>query len=535
MTVSSLASPIFQRIAIVSALVLLAVELLAIGLTYKHGIDFNCIQNWGRNSCASASYMLVSVYGLIGAFALYSFLSPGVLNALLQDVGHKYLPIAVNVLGLVIAMVPIAFLDGGSGNGYLVASFTFWIVGMGLLGAGFLWFLAPMERWLGFIKSHGIRLLPLLIGGAIAPYLAILIRPLWQLDAIAGATFDAVVLLTNLLGYDVYSDSESKILGATGFLISVAPVCSGIEGIALVSVFVSLYLWLFRDQLRFPHVLVLYPLGILTSALLNIVRITVLLLIGIEGNPDLAVGGFHSHAGWMMFTVIAIGIVAIANTVPFFQKRNDASPKGVQPLVPFFQDPTIARILPFTVFMISAIFAQAFSETPSLVYPARAAIVAIAIGMFWPVLRNLPWRIDLVAIAIGAVIGVVWIVIPVTDPETLPPYGALTGGLLLLWMIARGIGTAILVPIVEELFFRDYLESKLRRFDTLAWTIGAAVISAVFFAALHGRWAEAFFAALLLSYVARRGQNITDAIVAHAVANGLIFVAAVVSQKMHII
>jgi len=302
-----------------------------------------------------------------------------------------------------------------------------------------------------------------------------------------------------------------------------------------VTIFVTLYLWLFKDQLRFPRVLLLYPIGILTSAILNVVRITVLLIIGMEGNPELAVGGFHSHAGWMMFTAIAIGIVAIANTVAWFQKSVPAAIASPHTPPPFFQDPMIARILPFAVFMISAIFAQAFSQTPSVVYPARAAVVAATLALFWPILRALPWRVDPVAVLVGALIGIGWILVPVTEPDTAPPYGALTGGLLVLWMIARGIGTTVLVPILEELFFRDYLEGKLRRHETLAWTIAAAVGSAILFAALHGRWAEAFVAALLFSFVARRQNNITDAIIAHATANGLIFVAAVVSQKMHII
>lgn len=531
-------APIYARnarFALFGAVVLLVAELLAIGLVYKHGIDFYCLGNWSRNTCASASYLLVSIYGAIGAFVLFGLLTRGAWRGLFDRAGHKLWPLALNAIGMIIAMIPVLFLKEGAGTSMIVPSFTCWGIGMALLGAGFLLFIAPVDDWLTFLQKHGARLIPLIIGGACAPYLAILIRPLWRLEAIAGATFDAVVFFIKFFGYEVWADGEAKIIGANDFYISVAPVCSGIEGIALVTIFVTLYLWLFKDQLRFPRVLLLYPIGILTSAILNVVRITVLLIIGMEGNPELAVGGFHSHAGWMMFTAIAIGIVAIANTVAWFQKSVPAAIASPHTPPPFFQDPMIARILPFAVFMISAIFAQAFSQTPSVVYPARAAVVAATLALFWPILRALPWRVDPVAVLVGALIGIGWILVPVTEPDTAPPYGALTGGLLVLWMIARGIGTTVLVPILEELFFRDYLEGKLRRHETLAWTIAAAVGSAILFAALHGRWAEAFVAALLFSFVARRQNNITDAIIAHATANGLIFVAAVVSQKMHII
>lgn len=66
-----------------------------------------------------------------------------------------------------------------------------------------------------------------------------------------------------------------------------------------MTIFVSLYLWLFRAELRFPHALLPYPLGITASACLNVVRIGALLVLGIKGQPDLAVGAFTAmRAGW---------------------------------------------------------------------------------------------------------------------------------------------------------------------------------------------------------------------------------------------
>lgn len=126
--------------------------------------------------------------------------------------------------------------------------------------------------------------------GAAAPALAMKLQPIWQLDTIAGATFSAVRWLVGALGYDVIADPVRKHIGSGEFMISVAPVCSGIEGIALVTIFVTLYLWLFRSELRFPRALLLYPLGIAASACLNVVRIAALLILGIEGQPELAVG-----------------------------------------------------------------------------------------------------------------------------------------------------------------------------------------------------------------------------------------------------
>ncbi|MEM9585113.1 MAG: CPBP family glutamic-type intramembrane protease [Pseudomonadota bacterium] len=52
---------------------------------------------------------------------------------------------------------------------------------------------------------------------------------------------------------------------------------------------------------------------------------------------------------------------------------------------------------------------------------------------------------------------------------------------------------------------------------------------------MHSRWLEAFVAGLLFSWVARRRNNLTDAIIAHAAANLFIFGVAVATGQLHII
>jgi exosortase E/protease (VPEID-CTERM system) len=218
--------------------------------------------------------------------------------------------------------------------------------------------------------------------------------------------------------------------------------------------------------------------------------------------------------------------------VPWIQARETVA---VRELPPFFRDPVVARILPFAIFMLTALLASTLSQTPGLVYPLRALAVAAVMAPFIGFYIALGWRIDLSAVGVGIVIAVMWVAIPV-EPAEAAPYGALTGGLLVLWFIARGIGTAVLVPIFEELFFRDYLEGLFRRGSGQGWAIGAAIGSAILFAALHDRWAEAFVAGLLFSWLAARpGGRITDAILAHMVANGLIFGVAFVTGRLEII
>lgn len=528
-----------SRWPLLFAALVLVVELMVVGALFKHLIDFDCVANWSRAVCANASRTMVSIYCLLGAAALLFMLRPEPLRVLTQSAGTRLWPLLINAVGVLIALIPLSFLNGATGTSGIIPSLTLWTIGMSAMLAGLGLYLAPLSRWRDYMKSEWSTLLPAGLAAFAAPFLSVRLQPIWSIDWIATQTFNAVAALMSAIGYDLYTDPGPKIIGAGDFFVAVDKVCSGIEGIALVTVFVSLYLWLFRKDLRFPLAFLLYPLGIAASVMFNVLRISILLYIGLEGNPELAVGGFHSHAGWMMFTLVALGVVALAQTVPALRKPatgGATATNGAKPqLPPFWRDPVVAQILPFAVFMFSALVASTLSQTPSAVYPIRVALMVGVLALVWPYFRALSWRVDPMAIGVGALIAAYWVLVPVAESDTAVPYGGLTGLLLVLWFVARGFGTIVLIPIIEEVFFRGYLEKRLRFGSGTAYLIIAAVLSATLFAALHGRWAEAFVAGLLFSWVAWRRDNITDAIVSHSVANALIFMAAVIGGNMAII
>ncbi len=527
------------RLALGAIFALLLVELAAIGFVHFHLDAFVCHQNWPPALCLAIGDTAIASFGAFGALTLYLMLYPDVTQP--NQANRERLPIhplAINALGVFLAIAPVFFLRDGSGIAAAVLTFILWAVATPMILAGALLTLAPLAHWRTALSAHGWGLLICALCGGALPFLALETRSLWAIDWIVEGTFFLVVESMKTLGYEILYDAPSKTIGAGEFFVIVEDACSGVEGMALVMLFVTLYLVLFRRDLRFPYVLLLYPIGILASAAFNVLRIVVLISIGLEGNPDLAVGGFHSYAGWLTFTLVALGAIALAERVPQFKRAappiSSSTALSGPTLPPLWRDPVAARILPFAVFMLSALIVSTFSTMPGTFYPMRMIAVAAILALFWPFYRALSWRVDSVAIAAGAFIGIYWVLIPVETAET-PPYGALAGGALLLWYVFRGLGTIVFVPILEELFFRNYLESRLHLKPGLIWVAGAALVSASLFAALHDRWVEAFVAGLIFSAVARRRGNITDAILAHAVANAIVFAVAAGSGNLALI
>ena len=290
---------------------------------------------------------------------------------------------------------------------------------------------------------------------------------------------------------------------------------------ALITVFLALYAMLFRDTLRMGRFwLVVWPVSVFLSWLLNVVRITVLILIGAHVSPELAVNGFHSFAGWLFFTALALGVLIAVSKFRWLQK--EAIPWSTTPLS---HDDMAARILPFVVFMLSGIVVNAFWQAPELGYPLQVLGMA---GVLWYVRRPLRAylaRPSWLALLAGLVVGVGWVLMAPAAEAPSAALAALTPLAFAAWAAVRILGTVVFVPLIEELFFRGYLQSRIDD-GTLPRRVMAIALSAAAFALLHGRWIEAGLAGVIFSMLYIRQGRLADAITAHAVANALIAVVA---------
>lgn len=348
---------------------------------------------------------------------------------------------------------------------------------------------------------------------------------LWR--PLAVYTFTVVGALLSLVYPTVVSDPSKLVIGTPAFKVAVAPACSGYEGIGLVLAFLAIYLCLFRRELRFPAALALLPIGAAAIWLVNAARIALLVVIGSSGWPDIALGGFHSQAGWLAFNAVSLAIVGVLNRGRFFMKP---AAEAARP-EPHGADSTPAYLAPFMVVMAGAMVTGAFSAGIDWLYPVR---VVAALGVLWIFRRhysNLGWTLSWRAVAIGCVTFAIWIsLVPDSGErsglpaalESVPVHWAAA------WLALRVIGYTVTVPLVEELAFRGYLTRRLIRadFDRIPvglFTWSSFAISSVLFGALHGGyWLAGTVAGMAFALALYQRRALGDAVVAHATTNGLI-------------
>jgi exosortase/archaeosortase family protein len=134
----------------------------------------------------------------------------------------------------------------------------------------------------------------------------------WWWEPLRRSTFAVVQAMLSLLVHETVSRPAEYVLGTPRFLVDIKASCSGYQGIGLVWVFLGTYLWSFRRSLRFPQALLLLPIGTAVVWLANAARIAVLVLIGSYWSQGIALEGFHSHTGSLVFCGVALGVAAAA-------------------------------------------------------------------------------------------------------------------------------------------------------------------------------------------------------------------------------
>ena len=368
--------------------------------------------------------------------------------------------------------------------------------------------------------------------GLLAWWTAAAVEGTW--GTLSGGTLRAVAWLLERVTGDVILDLPGRAVGARGFEVVIAPVCSGVNGVGLVLVFQAVWMFVSRARLRLPRALLLLPLGALAALLANALRIAALVLVGASGRDDLAMGGFHSKLGWILFVPIALGSIALAERVRWL-RREDAGRPGEDAL----PGVAAAYVAPLVGALVAALATGLWSEGPlDPWYGLRVGAAALAL---WLVRRSLPapslspsW----VAVALAAAVAVPWIALGgdrggVALAEAL---GRLPPSQRGAWILLRVAGSCLVLPVAEELAFRGFLLPALISPDfghvpARAWTWPAVLLSSAAFGTVHGNWLLGTAAGCAFAAARLWRGRLSDAIAAHALCNAAIAATALLGGR----
>ncbi|HEY2383818.1 MAG TPA: CAAX prenyl protease-related protein [Terriglobia bacterium] len=201
-------------------------------------------------------------------------------------------------------------------------------------------------------------------------------------------------------------------------------------------------------------------------------------------------------------------------------------------------DSVVAFVLPFALYLIFLGLRIPLHADAKLEYSIRICVVSAAILVLWR--KKGSWRpnLPLSSIVLGVGVFAIWIMPDLVwvgyrshwlfqnslmgRAESSQPQNFYADW----WFLSlRVFGSIVVVPIIEELFWRGWLMRYIIDGDFQKVPIGtfrpfAFIVTALLFASEHGAfWDVGLAAGLAYNWWIVRSRNLTDCIIAHSVTN----------------
>lgn len=221
--------------------------------------------------------------------------------------------------------------------------------------------------------------------------------------------------------------------------------------------------------------------------------------------------------------------------------RVSSANAGVPVNEPFLTRAAWARILPFGTYILFIVIGDLLERSGvsraelRWLYPVQAGAVLALLAVYWrqyDELHRFALSLTqiLVAIVAGIVVLVLWVNLdlPWMTIGSASGYDPRTNGEFDWVLVAiRIAGAALVVPVMEELFWRSFLmrwveRAQFQLVDPARIGFRAFVIPTVLFGFEHNLWLAGIVAGVAYGLLYMRHRNLWSPVLAHAVTNGLL-------------
>ena len=208
--------------------------------------------------------------------------------------------------------------------------------------------------------------------------------------------------------------------------------------------------------------------------------------------------------------------------------------------------PLVARVVPFVLFVLLTFTQEWFGPAGRhWVYLTKTLLGAAMLAAVWPAVAEMRWAWSWEALAVGVGLFVVWVglddfLILLGWKGSYPklnfgagtpwnPHVDFDQSAAWAWsfIIVRLAGSTLVVPPLEEAFFRSFVYRYISKADFLSVPLGAFAarpffITSALFAAEHREWLAGLICGFAFQWLVCRKQRLGDAMAAHAITNLLL-------------
>ena len=202
-----------------------------------------------------------------------------------------------------------------------------------------------------------------------------------------------------------------------------------------------------------------------------------------------------------------------------------------------------SRIVPFIIYIsfIAILELLTFFNIPispevkNYLYPVKIILVISSIIVFRKSYTELKWKEllkitnTMLSLSVGIIVIIFWInldmspfVIGKITPFNPSVHPAVISSSMML--LIRAVGAVLVVPIIEELFWRSFLCRYLinHNFTTVThgkFTLFSFLVTSVLFGLEHNLWFAGIIAGVAYNFIYLKTKSVTQCIFTHAISN----------------
>lgn len=195
--------------------------------------------------------------------------------------------------------------------------------------------------------------------------------------------------------------------------------------------------------------------------------------------------------------------------------------------------PWVAYVAPMATFMLITTLEGLWPGAYPWLYGVKVIVVSTLLGILarpWQDVRP-GGKVTVTAIAVGLIVFAEWILLDQWIPYPhlgervgYNPFVSLTGWILPVFLAFRFYGLVVMVPIMEEIFWRSFLLRYLsvpefQKIPVGTFTWGAFAISCVLFGLLHSEWLVAIICAIIYTLLLKVTKSLYACMIAHSTTN----------------
>lgn len=194
--------------------------------------------------------------------------------------------------------------------------------------------------------------------------------------------------------------------------------------------------------------------------------------------------------------------------------------------------PYIPYVVPFAIFAICTYIPSLFNISQYLMYPVKTVLVAVSLIYFWNNYREeIRFSLNWLAVISGIFVFLIWVLpeglYPQIGNSEYNPYDYSSGSWVILLIAFRLVGASLVVPFMEELFWRSFALRFAIRSDFKSLPLGqfswfSFIFISVLFGFEHHRWLVGIVAGMVYAGVLYRSRNLFTPILSHAITNFLL-------------